>query len=352
MNRKIQLSIAATAIAVVLSGCNTTQPKSELASRLETAEQENSALRNEVAQLERSVASLQGQPAGSASLLPPAKPGECYARAFVPPQYKPVTKTVLKREASQRVETVPARYEWAEERVMTQEATQKLQIIPAKYAWKEERVLVTEASTKLVEQPAVYENGQEKILVREGYTTGKKGRGPIERIDTATGEIMCLVEVPPQYKTVTKRVVKTPASVREVEIPATYKTVKRRVVVEPAKTVGVDVPAQYKTVKVRRLAEKPQERRIDIPAEYQEVSDRVLVSEGQLEWRPILCETNTTPDVVRKLQLALRDAGHNPGPIDGVLGRETMAAVNAYQKANGLASGQLTMETLRKLKVI
>jgi len=29
-----------------------------------------------------------------------------------------------------------------------------------------------------------------------------------------------------------------------------------------------------------------------------------------------------------------------------------MAAVNAYQKANGIASGQLTMETLRRLKVI
>ena len=91
---------------------------------------------------------------------------------------------------------------------------------------------------------------------------------------------------------------------------------------------------------------------IEIPAEYQEVTDRVLVSEGQLEWRPILCETNTTPDVVRKLQSALRSAGYNPGQIDGVLGKNTMDAVNAYQKANGLASGQLTIKTLEKLKVI
>ena len=270
----------------------------------------------------------------------------------MPPQYKPVSKTVLKREASQRVETVPARYEWAEQRVVAQEASQKLQVIPAKYGWEEEKVLVREASTRLVEQPAVYQNVEEKVLVREAYTTWKKGRGPIERIDNATGEIMCLIEVPAQYKTVTKRVVKTPASVREVEIPAEYKMVKRRVVVAPAKTMTVDIPAQYKTVKVRKLAEKPQERRIDIPAEYQEVSDRVMVSEGHLEWRPILCETNTSADVVRKLQMALRDAGHNPGPIDGRIGQETMAAVNAYQKTNGLASGQLTMETLRKLKVI
>lgn len=353
MNRNIKLGIATAAISAALAGCNTTQPKSDLASRLEAAEQENSQLRGEVAQLEQSVSSMKSQPEGAASLLPPAaKAGECYARAFVPPTYKPISKTVLKREASARVETVPARYQWVEQKVLTREASQQLKVIPAKYGWKEEQVLVREASTKLVEQPAVYENVEEKILVREGYTTWKKGRGPIERIDNATGEIMCLIEVPAQYKTVVKKVVKTPASVRKVEIPAEYKTVKRRVVIEPAKTMTVDIPEQYNTVKVRKMAEKPQERRIEIPAEYQEVSDQVLVSEGHLEWRPILCETNTSADVVRKLQMALRNGGYNPGPIDGVIGYETMAAVKAYQKANGLASGQLTMETLRKLQVI
>lgn len=359
MNKSIRLAVAAAAISAALGGCTSTQPKDDLASRLATAEQENSQLRSSVAELEQSVAtrdqriaSMQGGGA-SGSLLPPAaKPGECYARAFVEPQYKPVSKTVLKREASERVETTPARYEWVEQRVLAQEASQQLKVIPAQYGWKEEQVLVKEASTQLVEQPAVYENVEEKVLVREGYTTWKKGRGPIERIDNATGEIMCLIEVPPEYKTVVKRVVKTPASVREVQLPAEYKTVKRRVVIEPAKTVTVDIPEQYKTVKVRKLVEKAQERRIEIPAEYQEVSDRVLVSEGHLEWRPILCETNTSPDIVRKLQMALRDAGHDPGAIDGVLGRSTMDAVTSYQKANGLASGQLTINTLRSLKVI
>ncbi len=360
MKKQMKLGIAAAAISALLAGCNTTQPKSELASQLANAEKENSSLRSSLAELEESVAnrdqriaSLQTGGSGSSDLLPPkAKAGECYARAFVPPQYKPVSKTVLKSEASQRVETSPARFEWVEEKVLVQEASQQLKVIPAKYGWKEEQVLVKEASTQLVEQPAVYQNVQEKILVRDAYTTWKKGRGPIERIDNGTGEIMCLVEVPAEYKTVIKKVLKTPASVREVAIPAEYKTVKRRVVIEPAKTMAVDVPAQYNTVKVRKLTQKATERRIDIPAEYQEVQDKVLVSEGRLEWRPILCETNTSPGVIRKLQSALRGAGHNPGNIDGIIGDSTMAAVRSYQKANGLASGQLTMETLRRLKVI
>lgn len=358
MNRKFKLGLAAVAVSAVLSGC-TTQPRTdaELANRLASAEEENAALRDSLADLERSVASkdqrlaaMQGE---TGDLLPPAaKPGECYARAFAPPQYKPVTKTVLKREAGQRIETVPARYDWVEEQVLVEEASEQIKVIPAKYGWKEEQVLVKEASVKLVEEPAQYETIAERVLVRDGYTTWKKGRGPIERIDNATGEIMCLVEVPPEYKTVKKKVLRKAAGIRRVELPAEYRTVKRRVVVEPATTTTVKIPARYKTVKVRKLAEPPKERRVDVPAEYQDVTDRVLVSEGQLEWRPILCETNTTPGVVSKLQRALRGAGYNPGQIDGVLGRDTMAAVNAYQKASGIASGQLTMETLRKLKVL
>ncbi len=48
-------------------------------------------------------------------LLPPnAKPGECYARVFVPPRYQTVTQRVLSRQASERVETIPAKYEEVE----------------------------------------------------------------------------------------------------------------------------------------------------------------------------------------------------------------------------------------------
>jgi len=47
-------------------------------------------------------------------LLPPnAKPGECYARAFVPPVYKTENVRVLKSEASERIDVVPEKYEWS-----------------------------------------------------------------------------------------------------------------------------------------------------------------------------------------------------------------------------------------------
>ena len=38
----------------------------------------------------------------------------------------------------------------------------------------------------------------------------------------------------------------------------------------------------------------------------------------------------------RELQLALRNAGHNPGPLDGKVGRRTVFATRAFQRHLGL----------------
>ena|SRR5438132_8791316 len=40
---------------------------------------------------------------------------------------------------------------------------------------------------------------------------------------------------------------------------------------------------------------------------------------------------------VRQLQEALRELGHDPGPIDGQFGARTEAAVKAYQQERGIA---------------
>lgn len=50
------------------------------------------------------------------------------------------------------------------------------------------------------------------------------------------------------------------------------------------------------------------------------------------------------------LQLRLRDAGFDPGPLDGRLGLRTRAALIAFQRANGLApDGVLGVGTLARL---
>ncbi|MBC8438524.1 MAG: peptidoglycan-binding protein [Deltaproteobacteria bacterium] len=324
--------------------------------------------------------------------LAAAKPGDCFHEHFLPPVYETVYEDELVAEESYKIKAIPAQYKMVEEKVLVSEAYNELMIVPATYKWVEE-----------------------KMLIKEAHIVWKKGRGLIQRVDNTTGEIMCLVNVPAEYKIVKKKVVDKSATTVTKTIPAVYKTVKVRklvasasekkttipakykkierqkevqagrlvwheihnlehpkstrtgnkiclvempaeyrkaaktVVVEKAKTFVEEIPAKYETVKIKTLAAEAQVRKIDIPAEYQTVSKETKVSEGVLEWRQVLCETNTTPDVISKLQSALIAKGYNPGPVDGAYGFKTESAVKQFQKDNGLSIGALTYETLKRL---
>jgi hypothetical protein len=326
--------------------------------------------------------------------LADAKVGNCYAEYSIPSQYKTETQKVLKSEASVKIE-----------------------IIPAKYELTEQKVLVKEASAKLIEIPATYETVTEKVMVKPATTEWKKGRGPVERLDGSTGEIMCLIEIPAVYNTVSKRVLKSPSSTKKIEIPAeykvekvsklvtpsrekkteipatyvtvtkrvktadekvmwalkgssiggngkatgstlclvevpaVYKTIQQQKVKTAAATKAIEIPARYKVIKKRKLVSPAIEKKIEIPAKTQMVSKKVKVTKEEMQWRPVLCETNMTGTTITDIQRALKKAGYNPGTIDGKIGRQTMVAVDSFQRANGLPRGGLTMQTLEKLGI-
>ena len=66
---------------------------------------------------------------------------------------------------------------------------------------------------------------------------------------------------------------------------------------------------------------------------------------------PALAQTGVSDRAqVERAQQALKDAGHDPGSIDGVMGARTSAALKAYQKKEGLSvTGQLDDATQAKL---
>lgn len=331
---------------------------------------------------------------GNAGLkLDEQKVGSCLSEYYVPAQYKQEDVRVLKTAAFDEIEVEPAAYEWVEE-----------------------KVLVKEASKEVVEVPAKFKTVTEKVLVKPATTAWKTGRGPIERIDNSTGEILCLVEIPAVYKTVKRKVIETPATTKEVEIPAEYTvqrirklvkpaqerrikveptyetvsktvkvadekffwhpdwedkpngkktgntvclretpakmaTVKQRKVKTPASINEVEIPAEYKMVKVRKLVAPAQQKKVEIPAVVETVTKRVRVSDEQLVWRSVLCETNMNQRIMTDLQRALKAAGFDPGPIDGAIGAQTMRAVDNYQRAKGMERGGLTLATLKSLGV-
>jgi peptidoglycan hydrolase-like protein with peptidoglycan-binding domain len=62
--------------------------------------------------------------------------------------------------------------------------------------------------------------------------------------------------------------------------------------------------------------------------------------------------TAAQPAGLEQVQETLRQKGHDPGPADGVMGPQTIAALKAFQKEHGLEpSGQLDRPTLAKLGI-
>jgi len=303
-------------------------------------------------ELREGMGSSTEQLAGAGNLPQNAEPGRCYARVLVPGEYLTVTDKVLSKSARMKVDIVPARYETVSEQVMVEKGSLQLKMIPAEYGFVTERVMVEPARKRLVHVPAQYELINERVMVKPASAVWKRGTGPFQKIDEATGEILCLVETPAQYRSVSKSVLKTLSSTHEVEDPPVYKTIKRRVITTPARTEMVDTPSKYKTVQVTKLIEPAHEKRTPLLAQFQTVTKQVKVTEDRMDWQEILCETNLTHDKVDFIQRSLVRFGFSPGPIDGVLGPQTLAAVNAFQKDHGLTvANYLTIDTVAALGV-
>ena len=290
--------------------------------------------------------------AGKSSPYPPnAQPGKCYTKVLIPAKYEIQTEKVLSKEASENITVVPAKYKMVNKKLLVKEASERLVAIPATYKTVTEKVLVKEASERLVKVPATYDTVTQKILVKEAQTTWKKGCSDSGKATGKDCDVLCLVNTPAQYRTITKRVLKTPASTKAIPVPAKYKTVTRKVLDRPASTKSIPVPAVYKTVKVRELVSPAYVKKTAIPEAYQTISKRVKVSDSALKWEETVCQTSMTSVNIREVQKALKNSGFNPGPIDGIFGWRTRAALEKYQGANSLASGALTKETLKSLGI-
>jgi len=153
---------------------------------------------------------------------------ECFNEYYTPAEYRIDDRRVLKRAGGERIEITPAVFETVEE-----------------------RITVRQASNRLVNVPAVYRTETESVLVEPARSVWKKGRGPLERIDDTTGEIMCLVEIPARYETITRSVLETSASTKTVDVPAEYETMTVQRLVTPATETRTPIEPLYATVQTR-----------------------------------------------------------------------------------------------------
>ncbi len=274
--------------------------------------------------------------------LPPAKPGQCFTKAFFPAKYTTITERVLASEASEKVQVIPAKYGWVTEKIKVSDGTEKVITTPATYKTVYEKVLAKpaqktwrtslnpnapEASDTCVQsaaaagmnidgatpgtcfyehyKPEKYVTTTEKVLASEAsekvIAVPAKYRTVTKRILVSEGTER-LVKTPAQYKTVKQKVLVAPARtewkktkcqdrgcnqsevVCLVEIPPTYKTVTKQVVAKPAMTRKVTTPPQYKTVKIQELVSPATTKTIPVPATYKTVTRKKKVQNGQYFW--------------------------------------------------------------------
>jgi len=321
-------------------------------------------------------------------------PGTCYREYYTPEKYKTVT-----------------------EEIVVEEEKEKQEIIPAKYETIEKVIEINPASKKTLTIPATYEFKEEKILVEKEKTVWKKGVNPAQKLNGATGEIMCLVKIPAKYKIVKKKIVKTPSTTKVIEVPAKTRTIKIKKLISEASSKTITIPAikkriekkvidspsefswikvgkninevwhytghqvclaetpaqhrkitrvikekpsaikeisidpTYSIIKVKKLVEEAKEIKTPIDAVYKMVAKQEKVSDSYQSWERILCQTNMNKNVILKIQKALEAKEYNPGKADGVLGKGTRVAIDKFQRDNSLATGGITYETLKALKI-
>lgn len=287
--------------------------------------------------------------------LPPTSEfGKCYAKCKIPDIYETIVIKRLKKEASTRLEKVSAVYDYATEEVLVKEASTRYKTIPATFKTVTEEIMVEPEKRSIRTVPAKYETRTREILVSpaRGQWVKKKKYKNCFSENPEDCYVACYEEIPAVYRTESYQVLVAAASTTEDVTPAKYRTVSKRVVDQPARVEEVTIPAQYKTVRKRVLVSPESTREIDIPAVYEDVSEKRLVKKGGYTvWTEILCTAQTTNSKVRAIQQGLKDAGYDPGPIDGVLGIKTQTALRQYQTDKGLPIGNLNIETLKSLGV-
>jgi hypothetical protein len=236
-------------------------------------------------------------------------------------------------EAYVREVRTPAQYVNVSRQVLDQPATVRTIEVPGTSKVIKSRVEVSPAKTEeVLLTPAVYSTISKQVL--------------------ETAESTREVTVPAEYRTVDRQVIDTPASVRKIPVPAVTQQVPRRVIDRPASVREEVVPAVYKTVTRQVVDAAPSVREIKVPAQYEDLQYQVKVADARIERRAVLCETNATPAKIMEIQRALQAAGYNPGRIDGLIRANTMKAVNAYQKAKSLpVDGFLNLETVKALGI-
>ena len=284
--------------------------------------------------------------------LPNAQAGQCFARIVTPAQYEAVPETVVVAEGYDKLQAMEPAFRDAAQEVMIREAGVEYVVRQPRWENRTEQVLVKPGFERLRIVPARFETRTETITVGEPRKVWKAGSNlsSTRRVDERTGQVYCLVEIPAETRTVSRKVLVEPERVERVPVDAQFVTVNKQVMVDRGGVEERATAPQFRTIPTQELVSPAHTVSTSVAPQTATVERNVLRAPEKYEWIEVVCDTNATTSSIYDLQRALEIRGFYNGPIDGLFGPQTQSALESYQNSIGMPhQGYLTIDTLRSL---
>ena len=320
--------------------------------------------------------------------------GTCFYEHYQAEKYQTLTSRILVSEASERIEVIPAKYRKVKKRIVTDSTTAKLLPSVAVYKKIKDKVVVEPARTEwrktvcadmgcsqsevvcLTEVPITYKQVTKKVVLQPAVKkvlSVKPIYKTIEVQELVVPAQSRTIPIEAKYKTISQRKkieeskhFWTDASAKNmatrlrsecdkiclVSTPAKYKMISKQVLMTPASSRKIITPPRYTMVNIKKILQPASFKKVVIPEEYITVVTERERTKGYAKWMPMMCESQLTPNIIRKVQQALKYQGFYQGELNGVWDITSKSATRAYQKENNLAiTNKLSIETMKSLGI-
>ncbi len=298
-----------------------------------------------------------GSPGGSPfDRIPEARAGECFARVMVPAQYETHYQDVMVDEGGNRIEVSDAQFASQTQQILVRDEGMRYVVRQPVYKAVHEQVMVRPGYERLAVQQAQYRTVTEQVQIAPARTAWKPGKSladwsGVKATKNNHGEVYCLVEIPPETKTVSRKIQIRPETVRSVSVPPVYRNISRQVLVDPGGVQEIPVPGQYASFTTQVLTHPAGQRSVAIAPRSKRIAGRVMIAPERYDWIKVLCKTNATPAAISGVQTHLQQLGYYNGQLDGNLGLSTENAIRDYQHAVGIPhGGYLSLDTMDALQ--
>ncbi|TXH70375.1 MAG: peptidoglycan-binding protein [Thiothrix sp.] len=268
-------------------------------------------------------------------------PTQCSAELLSPARFQEESIKVLVYSGAASYSNIPAEMVWSETKIQVEPARYAQETEPAQYEEFEDIIEVERARSELYATPAQYQKVAREIVLKPQHKRWKQGC-------LAGSQAACLDTIEAELVKIPTEIIKEPAQIHQRSIPAKTIKIKRKQLLKSGKGIGPIIPARYETIKLLRISKPWKIISSLVPAQYKTILVQRKLKDERLLNMPVACAEHLSLEQIKQIQLALIQTGQNITST-GNLDAATIDALHAFQEANNLAIGGLSLETLRKL---